>query len=112
MNKPNWQWIICVFFLFAMIFQLAGCTSREEFYEQVTLSRDAAYQQWKGRKQKEEQSQPVINGQLNLKDCIKLALLNNKKLQSIVQEKEAARGGELKSYSAVLPSVGLSDRGF
>jgi len=108
MNNLYWQRTICIFFAFAIILQLAGCTSREEFYEQVTLSRDSAYQQWKNRKQREEQSQTVISGQLSMKDCIKLTLLNNKRLQSIVQEKEVARGEELKSYSAILPSVGLS----
>ena len=108
MNKLYWQRTICIFFAFAIILQLAGCTSREEFYEQVTLSRDSAYQQWKNRKQREEQSQTIISGQLSMKDCIKLTLPNNKRLQSIVQEKEVARGEELKSYSAILPSVALS----
>ena len=108
MTRLYWQRTNCIFFAFAIVFQLTGCTSKEEFYEQVTLSRNTAYQQWKNRKQIEEQSQPVINGQLGIGDCVKLALLNNKKLQSIVQEKEAVRGQELKSYSAVLPSVGLS----
>lgn len=107
-TKNLWQQISCIFFAFAIIFQLAGCTSREEFYEQVTLSRDAAYQQWKTRKQREEQSQTVISGQLSMNDCVKLTLLNNKRLQSIVQEKEVARGEELKSYSAILPSAALS----
>jgi len=35
-------------------------------------------------------------------------LVNNKVLQSIVQEREVARGERLKSYSAILPTVNLT----
>jgi outer membrane protein TolC len=90
-----------------LIFQLAGCTSNEEFYQEATLSRDTAYRQWKNQRELQEQSQTRINGQLSLKDCLKLTLVNNKTLQHVVQEKEIARGNELKSYSAILPSVSL-----
>ena len=88
--------------------QLAGCVSSEKYYEDVGLSREAAYRQWESRKERQEQSQPVISGQLNIADCTKLALVNNKVLQSIVQEREVARGERLKSYSAILPTVDLS----
>ncbi len=88
--------------------QLAGCVSSDKYYEDVGLSRDAAFRQWKNRKERQQQSQPVISGKLNVEDCTKLALVNNKVLQSIVQEKEIARGESLKSYSAILPSVNLT----
>jgi outer membrane protein len=88
--------------------QLAGCVSSEKYYEDVGLSREAAFRQWKSRKEKQEQSQPFISGKLNITDCTKLALVNNKVLQSIVQEKEIARGERLKSYSAILPKVNLT----
>ena len=88
--------------------QLAGCVSSEKYYEDAGLSREAAYRQWESRKERQEQSQPVISGQLNIADCTKLALVNNKVLQSIVQEREVARGERLKSYSAILPSVNLT----
>jgi len=87
---------------------LAGCVSSEQFCENVSLSRDAAYRQWKTRKERQERSQPRISGELSINDCLKLALGNNKVLQRVVQEKEVARGERLKSYSAVLPTVGLS----
>ena len=87
---------------------LAGCVSSEQFYEEVSLSRDAAYRQWKNRKQLQQQSQTRISGKLSLQDCLKLVLVNNKTLQRVVQEKEIARGERLKSYSAILPTVGLS----
>ena len=88
--------------------QLAGCVSSEQLYEEVGLSREAAYRQWKSRKQREELSQPLISGKLSIEDCLKLALTNNKVLQRIMQEKQVARGERLKSYSAVLPNVGIT----
>jgi outer membrane protein len=91
-----------------LLIQLASCTSSEEFYKEATLSRDTAYRQWKSQREVQEQSQTRINGQLSLKDCLKLTLVNNKTLQRVVQEKEIARGNELKSYSAMLPSVNLT----
>jgi outer membrane protein TolC len=87
---------------------ITGCTSSEEFYQEATLSRDTAYHQWKNQREAEEQTQSRINGQLSLKDCLKLTLINNKTLQRVVQEKEITRGNELKSYSAILPSVNIT----
>lgn len=87
---------------------LAGCDNAERFAEQVSLSRDNAYRLWKSRKEQQQQSQPVISGKLNVEDCLKLALANNKTLQGVVQEKEIARGERLKSYSAIVPGVGLT----
>jgi outer membrane protein len=87
---------------------LAGCVSSERFYSDVSLSRDAAYRQWKNRQERQERAQPRISGQLSINDCLKLALGNNKVLQRLVQEKQVARGERLKSYSAILPTVGLS----
>lgn len=87
---------------------LPGCVSKERFYEDVGLSRETAYQRWQSSKQAEAISAVRINGQLSMADCLKLTLVNNKMLQRIVQEKEIARGNELKSYSAILPSVGLT----
>jgi len=87
---------------------LPGCVGKEEFYEDVTLSRDAAYQRWQGGKEVERQSQPIVRGQLGIEDCLKLTLANNKLLQRTLQEKEIARGGEMGSLSAILPSVDLT----
>jgi outer membrane protein TolC len=87
---------------------LAGCTSTEQFYDDVSLSRETAYRQWKNRKERQETSQPHISGQLSVEDCLKLALANNKGLQRTLEEKQVARGEELKSYSAILPTVSLT----
>jgi len=87
---------------------LPGCVSKEEFYNEAGLSRESAYKQWEGRKTAEKQTQPVIAGKLSLEDCLKLTLTNNKSLLKTLEEREAARGVELGSYSAILPTVSLS----
>jgi outer membrane protein TolC len=107
MNITRQQGILFIVCGLAVL-QLAGCVSSEEFYEDVSLSRETAYRQWKDRKENQKAAELHISGQLNMQDCLKLALANNKVLQRIIQEKDVARGEELKSYSAALPSVGLS----
>ncbi len=86
----------------------AGCVSTDRFYEQVRLSREASLRQWKGDKERRKRSETVISGELSMEDCLKLALTNNKTLKRVVEEKQIARGERLKSYSAILPTVGLS----
>src|SRR4030065_142407 len=100
----------CIVMLIGVLvpLQLPGCVSSEKYSEDVGLSREAAFRQWKSRKERQERAQPVISGKLNIADCTKLALVNNKVLQSIVQEREIARGERLKSYSAILPKVNLT----
>jgi outer membrane protein len=102
------QKVIRISCMVIFVFLLAGCVSDERLYEEVSLSRDAAYRQWKARKQHEEQLQPLVKGKLGIDDCLKLTLTNNKVLQRVLQEKEVARGQRLKSYSAILPNVGLT----
>jgi len=106
----RWKSEVRVCFLFSVLCPLflAGCLSSEQFYEEVSFSREVAYRQWKHRKERQEQSQTHISGKLSIEDCLKLALSNNKVLQRVTEEKEIARGERLKSYSAILPSVGLT----
>ncbi len=99
---------VCLLFFALCPLFLAGCVSSEQFYEDVSLSREVAYRQWKHRKERQEQSQTHISGELSIEDCLKLAMVNNKVLQRIIQEKEIARGERLKSYSAILPTVDLT----
>ncbi|MHC4640182.1 MAG: TolC family protein [Planctomycetota bacterium] len=87
---------------------VAGCADTDKLYKEVTLSRETAYKRWETRKRQEEQLQPIIKGKLSIQDSLKLTLANNKVLQRVLQEKEVARGQRLKSYSAILPTVGLS----
>ncbi len=82
-----------------------GCVSSEQLYENVSMSRDRAYQQWRNERQIQQQIRPVISGGMSLADCLKVTIVNNKRLQSIVEEKEISRGQEMASYSAILPSL-------
>ncbi|MFH1371754.1 MAG: TolC family protein [Planctomycetota bacterium] len=95
-------------YLFLPALALSGCVSKEQFYSDASLSRESAYKQWENRKQAEKQTQPVISGKLSLDDCLKLTLTNNKSLLRTLEEKEAARGAEVGSYSAILPTVALT----
>jgi outer membrane protein len=104
MRREN-NLILC---LLLSAISLSGCVSKEEFTNEASLSRESAYKQWEGRKQSEKQSQPVISGKLALDDCLKLTLTNNKMLLKTLEEKEAARGVELGTYSAVLPTAAIS----
>ena len=104
MRRRNVKFAGCL----VMALLLAGCTSTEQFYEDVSLSRETAYRQWKNRKESQQTSQPRLSGQLGIEDCLKLALANNKGLQRVLEEKQIARGEELRSYSAILPTVGLT----
>jgi len=107
-KSSHGHWLQTVLAVATLGVLIAGCTSSEEFYQEVSLSRDAAYRQWKNCKEQQKQSQTHISGKLRIEDCLKLALVNNKTLQRVIQEKETARGERLKSYSAILPSVSLT----
>jgi len=100
--------IICVTFGCIISVQITGCISSEAFYQDVRLSRKSAYKRWKAQKEKNERSRTYISGKVGMKDCLKLTLANNKSLKSILQEKDYARGERIKSYSAILPAVGLT----
>ena len=96
--------VLCI----PLLLQSAGCVSSEQFYEEVSLSRTAAYQRWKDARQTQKEGQTHISGELGMSDCLKLVLTNNKSLQRAVEGKEIARGERLISYSAILPSVDFS----
>jgi len=72
---------VCLLFSVLCPLFLVGCVGSEQFYEEAGLSRDDAYRQWKSRKERQEQSQTYISGELSVEDCLKLALGNNKVLQ-------------------------------
>jgi outer membrane protein len=97
-----------VFCCLAAIVLIIGCTSEEQFYKELSTARFEAYNQWKSREELAEKSQSHITGELSLVDALKLAFLNNKTLQRLVQEKEIARGEVVKSHSAILPSVDIN----
>lgn len=102
----RWSTILTIAVL--LTFMLVGCVSSEKYYQDVSLSRETAYRQWAGRKERQQQSQTHISGELSIEDCLKLALVNNKVLQRVIQERQIARGERLKSYSAILPNIDLT----
>ena len=106
--KLFWQESILITSCILICLVILGCVSTEQFYEDVGLSREVAYRQWQKRKEQQKQSQPYISGELSIRDCLKLALGNNKVLQRVTEEKEIARGERLKSYSVILPSVDVT----
>lgn len=87
---------------------LVGCTTSEQFYEDVTMSRQAAYNKWQAQRENKTKSETRIEGKLSIEDCLKLTLNNNKILQRAIEEKEVARGQQLQLQSAVLPRVDLT----
>ncbi len=87
---------------------LGGCTSRQEFANDVGLSRQAAYRQWEHQKTQEGGQQPRISGKLSVEDGVKLALAHNKMLQQTLEERNVAEGQLVSSRSAYLPNVALA----
>ena len=109
MVKGLWQTILATVFLGMGVVLFYGCgKSREQLYKDMKLSRTKAYEAWKNRREQENPSQPYISGKLSLQDSIKLALVHNKILQKILEEKTVAKGEVLASNSAILPSVDLT----
>ena len=49
MKKISKKYKEIIFIVTAAVI-LAGCVSKEQYYEDITLSRQQAYQQWKSRK--------------------------------------------------------------
>ena len=51
---------------------------------------------------------PLLAREISLVDAVKVALVNNKDLRSVIDEREVARGGAVGSFSELLPSVDAS----
>ena len=102
--KEKFRWSLIVA---AVVVAISGCTSPEEFYEDASLSRQSAYRQWQAQKERQVISETRIDGELTVEDCLKVTLLNNKTLQQAIEQKEIARGEQIRSYSAILPRADL-----
>jgi outer membrane protein TolC len=85
---------------------LTGCLSRDALYEDVLDARDEAYASW--LRVRESGDLPVPAESLSLDESVQIALLYNKSLQAILQEREAARGQVVSSYQLALPHVGAA----
>ena len=83
----------------------AGCMSTGSLYTDIRASRTAAYRQWQREYRTEQASQSTLKGKLSMEDALKLALVHNKRLQAVIEEKEVARGRVVESYGQALPKV-------
>ncbi|HSV27607.1 MAG TPA: TolC family protein [Sedimentisphaerales bacterium] len=86
-------------------FGLGGCASKGDIYRDVQGSRLRAYQDWQRQRQTNERDETFVKGYLSLQDAFKLTLQHSKTLRAAIEEREAARGMKLASYSAILPGV-------
>jgi len=84
-----------------------GCMDNQDFYRDVYSSRQATYERWQRARAQQEEAMPAVKGKLTLQDAIKVALLYNKTLQAVLQDKEVARGRVIESYSEALPNVSV-----
>jgi len=84
-----------------------GCATREATYSAILESRAESYRRWVEEKEAGA-TETKLEGKLSLEDALKLALLYNKQLQAMLQEKERARGRIVESYSEALPKVNAS----
>ena len=41
---------------------IAGCETKEQFYEDVSLSREMAYKQWENRQEQQKQGSSYLSG--------------------------------------------------
>jgi len=87
---------------------LSGCATTQMVQHEIDQTRQEAFVQWQASRQVQETSQIVLNQPLTLDNAIGLALSGNRALQSVQQEKDAARGQILESYEGVLPRVSLN----
>ncbi len=84
-----------------------GCMDNQDFYRDVYSSRQATYERWQRARTQQEEAMPAVKGKLTLQDAIKVALLYNKPLQAVLQDKQVARGRVIESYSEALPDVSV-----
>ena len=75
--------------------------------EDVSRSREAAFQAWRRARAGEEGTQPTVKGALPLEAAQVLAMGNNKQLRAILQEKEVAGGRVTEAWAEALPKLDL-----
>ncbi len=84
---------------------LAGCANQDAVYQDVLQSRTDDGAQWLAANRRGTAAEPTIAGQLALDDAVKLALLYNKELQAVEQERALAHGRMLEAQARAMPSV-------
>ena len=84
---------------------LGGCMSERAVYEEIYQNRQHAYEQWKKAREGHEGAQTVLKGELNISSAVLIAMGNNKELQAITTDKDAASGRLMEAYSGLLPKL-------
>lgn len=83
---------------------LCGCSGSGEIRSELAAGRQQAYQEWLSSRNGNGR-QITLSGELSLKDAIQLALLHNRKLQAVREERKIAGGQITEAYSAALPTI-------
>jgi outer membrane protein TolC len=84
---------------------LTGCfPSHESVFSDIRQSRSEAFVRWREGTGAEEML-PSLEGKLSLEDAVKLTLVHSPGIQSILEEKEKARGRVWTAYGEALPTV-------
>jgi outer membrane protein len=97
--------IVCCVVIFLMPF---GCASKQGIYQDLAGSREKAFKSWMQQKEGTGKGETIIHGMLSLDRALKLALTYNRNLQTILEEKDIAKGRILEAYGGVLPNVTLN----
>lgn len=120
MQYLNVRWLIWLPIL------CLGCVTQKNIRQDIYETGQTAYHDWKAKDeasrlddqdtltvqgQAEENTEPMLEGDLTLIDAIKLSLQYNRNLQIELEERLAARGQMLSAFGAAAPSVQV-DGGF
>lgn len=109
----------------AVLLMMSGCVTQRSIQEDIKQTHEEAYHEWQREKElsadttaresslsvddaSKTETQPVVTGKLSLEDALKLALLYNRDLERVVEEKEFAEGQILSAYGNVLPTISVS----
>ncbi len=95
------------FLVLSVLILAAGCApTRSDYYSSLRRRRLESFRRWDEPSPTDER--PRIEGELDLEEALRLALLYSPQLQAALQGKETARGRVVEAYSEVLPSADLS----
>lgn len=115
---------LAAIFLAAITFS-TGCVTQKSINKNLNQTEIEAFRTWKQQHQKvakvdtssppktisnkqKMQNQPVITGKLDLQHAVRIALLNNRNLQSAIEQKNFAHGRVLQSAGVYTPNIELN----
>lgn len=86
---------------------LTGCTSRNALQQDINRARQDAFLHWQATRDSAQGSASVIGGDLTRDQAVALAITHNRALQSVIEEKQVAKGRIIEAYQGVLPTLTL-----